>query len=351
MHVARIVFGYFFMLSCIANAQTDFRIQSIQRNPDESITLTWPTLDGRSYHVMFADTPDGWWQDMPDGHLMRAPNGLACYTDVFASASQRFYKIRRDPPHVIMTLVLDRSGSMYGAGTYVTAAVTNFLGNFDDNTDRAAVVSFATTATVNVPMSRPFKSAIAAGTGNLVYSGATFAQGGLTNALVQNNSVVINPGESAVKVAVFFTDGMANIVQDTLNCGGTPSLLNLGGYDNGSAVGFFNPSIGSSVSCSGATTFKSAISGQNVLLNGDNVRADAAFRTLQVASDMRAAGMYVYSIGLGSGVNMTFLQQVANDPNSPTFNPAQPIGEAVVAPSLDELPAALQQIAAQISAH
>jgi hypothetical protein len=61
--------------------------------------------------------------------------------------------------------------------------------------------------------------------------------------------------------------------------------------------------------------------------------------------------MYVYTIGLGSGVNMTFLEQVANDPNSPTFNPAQPVGLAVVANDPSQLQAVFDQIALQILAH
>jgi hypothetical protein len=335
----------------LAQAQTDFRIQTIQRNPDETITLTWPAMGGRTYHLLCADSPDGFWWDRG---WMWAPgtNPLTMsYTDFSAmGASQRFYKVRRERAELVMTLVLDHSGSMYGAGTYLTAAVTVFLGYFDDNTDQAAMVSFATTASVNVPMGRPFKSAITAATGNFVYNGATFAQGGLTNALVQDNSVVPGPGEGVVKVAVFFTDGMANIVQDTLNCGGTPTLLNFGGYDTGQLVGLFSPSNGGGVACN-ATTFNSAVSGPNTTLNGTNVRADAAFRTVQVANDMRAAGMHVYSIGLGTGVNMTFLQQVANDPNSPTFNPAQPIGEAVVATSLADLSTAFEEIASKILAN
>ena len=369
MRVALVVFVCFLALSGLANAQTGFRIQSIQRNTNETITLTWPTLAGRTYHVMFADALDGLWQDIPDGQLTAGTNdSTLCYTDIFAiGASQLFYRVRRDRPRLVMTLVLDRSGSMgappgqgSGVGAALVPAVTVFINNFDDNTDRAAMVGFATTITVDVPMGHPFKTSITAAVSNLVYTGGTFAQGGLTNALVQNNSVVTAPGENVLKVAVFFTDGMANIVQDTLNCGGAPTLRNFGGFDSGNFVGFFDPSMGLEFCdtsggvppcCPGVSGFTSAIDGSLKSFVRTNVTADAEYRAIQVANDMRTAGMYVYSIGLGIGVNMPFLQQVANDPNSATFNPAQPAGLAVIANSPADLQTVFDQIASQILAH
>jgi hypothetical protein len=364
MRAALVVFACFVMLSGFANAQTDFHIQSIQRNTDGTITLAWPALAGRTYHVMSADTLDDWWWDFPDGHLTAGTNDLTLsYTDVFAPvAAQRFYRVRRDPAQLVMTLVLDRSGSMrgppgQGGGAYLAPAVTDFISHFDDNTDRAAMVSFATMPSVNVPMGHPFKSVITSAVNNLVYAGATFAQGGLTNALVQNNSV---PGGNVVKVVVFFTDGLANVIQVTLNCP-PQTMWNVGGFDSGSFVGFFDPNTGnelcdlasggSPACCAGANGFTSAIDGTLKSFVRTNVTADGEYRTVQVANDMRAAGMYVYSIGLGSGVNVSFLQQVANDPNSPTFNPTQPVGLAVISSSPADLQVVFEQIASQILAY
>jgi len=97
--------------------------------------------------------------------------------------------------------------------------------------------------------------------------------------------------------------------------------------------------------------FRSAIDGTLAPFLRPYVTADAYYRTIQVADDMRAAGMYVYSIGLGTGVDMNFLQQVANDPNSPTFNPAKPVGLAVLANDPASLEPVFQQIATQILLH
>ena len=55
------------------------------------------------------------------------------------------------------------------------------------------------------------------------------------------------------------------------------------------------------------------------------------YRAIQVANSMRAQGIVIYSIGLGDKISQAFLQQVANDPASATFDPNQPVGQAVFA--------------------
>jgi len=57
-------------------------------------------------------------------------------------------------PRLIMSLVLDKSGSMKlnGGAQALPPAVVNFLGNFDNSTDEVAEVSFSSVAKVDVPM-------------------------------------------------------------------------------------------------------------------------------------------------------------------------------------------------------
>ena len=107
-----------------------------------------------------------------------------------------------------------------GGGQYLPDSVIHFIDLFDDQNDWVAMASFASTATLDVPIKHSFKTDIinAANALRGHWAGGTFAQGGLTNALVQNNSVMVTPGDNVVKVTVFFTDGMANIIQDRLNC-------------------------------------------------------------------------------------------------------------------------------------
>jgi Flp pilus assembly protein TadG len=252
---------------------------------------------------------------------------------------------------LIMSIVLDRSGSMStnGGGAALPRAVGTFIDFFDDANDNVAMSSFASNATLDMAMRTSFKSTVKSEANSMVFVGGTFAPGGLAFAPVQNDSVPVIAGENVVKVTVFFTDGLANIIQDTLNCGGRPTLINFGGYDSGTTVGFFDPATGTQLSgCSGVTQFRSAINGTMRSLNRANVTADAEYRALQIANGMRAKGTIIYSIGLGNSINQDFLQQIANDPASPSYNPNQPMGDAVFAPAASDLQGVFQAIASKI---
>ncbi len=61
----------------------------------------------------------------------------------------------------------------------------------------------------------------------------------------------------------------------------------------------------------------------------------------------------IYSIGLGgySGqqyIDTGFMQDVANDPNAPNYDPSSPSGQYIYAPSASQLSSAFQQIASQV---
>ena len=274
---------------------------------------------------------------------------------------------------LVMSLVLDRSGSMQsnGGATALPPAVGTFVNYFDDTTDRVAMVSFASNATVDVSMETNFITPITNAANGLTghFSGGTFGLGGLTLGKSQNESVPSDPGQNIIKVAVYFTDGYVNVIQDTLSCSGVMTLYNFGGYDSGSTVAFFDPSSGTSLATYNSSThtwnpsnfclknlpgFTSAIDGSTKAFTRTNVTADARYRALQTANAMRAEGMYVYSIGLGSSVDTNFLQQIANDPASSSYDSSQPVGMAVFAshcPSSQcsaELQQVFQTIAAQI---
>ena len=166
---------------------------------------------------------------------------------------------------LIMTIVLDRSGSMCGGtvtckhgeagdkgGQALQAAVPAFVNNFDQtpNTgDEIGLVSFSSNATIDYTINYSFKSPITTKIGSMDFEGATFGTGAGTGTLLsatmgpplslggqQNDSVGILSGQNVVKVVVYFTDGLMNTVQDKFHCGGTTNntltLLNFGGYDN-----------------------------------------------------------------------------------------------------------------------
>ena len=85
-----------------------------------------------------------------------------------------------------------------------------------------------------------------------------------------------------------------------------------------------------------------------VALNQMNIANDAMYRAVQVANNMRAQGMVIYSIVLGNKITEAFLQQIANDPASSTFNASEPVGQAVFAPTANDLDAVFQSIASEI---
>ena len=269
---------------------------------------------------------------------------------------------------LVMSVVLDRSGSMSnnGGSAALPPAVTTFINYFDNNNDEVAMVSFASNATIDVAIGYQFITPITNAVKAMKFSGGTFGPGGLTNAKAQNDSVVAQPGQNVVKVAVYFTDGFVNTIQGNLSCSGKATLYNFGGYDTGSSVDVFDPSSGTSLATYDGTSkwtpsntcvknvsqFTSAIDGKLKNLNRTNVTADAQYQALQTAAAMRAEGMVVYSIGLGNSVDQAFLQQIANDPASSTYNSSQPAGEAVFAPNCpsNQCSAELQQVFQTIAA-
>jgi HYR domain len=293
---------------------------------------------------------------------------------------------------VIMTLVVDRSGSMdpnapIGAclsntrgGLYLPAAVTQFINTFDESLDRAALVSFSVSSSNDVPMSpmfgafkTPIINTLNRFNNNNLWQGSTCSIAGLTNALVIQNTV--SAPANAVKVVVFFTDGLANMTFGKFN--GVP--LNFGGQgtpqvgcppfpDAGasfwrtntseqSQVSVCSVNCGSAMSCSingtnlTAQVFTNA-HGLAEFICASKITEDATNRCVLIANQMRASSNYVYVVGLSApgaldSPTLTTLQQIANDPNSPTFDPTQPVGAALLSDGSD-LTNVFRQVATNI---
>ena len=232
---------------------------------------------------------------------------------------------------LIMSLVLDRSGSMKTDGGDITMppAVTNFISYFDDVNDYVSMNSFSAWATTDVPIGHNFKAPITSATLALDFKGLTVSEQGLTNGLVQNESVAISPGDDVVKVVVFFTDGLANGFQVTLNCG-KKNISN----SNGGNPDVWNPTTGAddSGSCSVPNQIPSIAGGNINTHNCDDMHDEAERRAIAISKLGRSKGNIFYCIGLGSGksecgrppINPDFLYAVANDPNNPsTFDSSQ----------------------------
>ena len=267
---------------------------------------------------------------------------------------------------VIMSLVLDRSGSMTrnkGAEA-LPPAVKSFINFFDDQIDNVAMISFASIATVDVLMEHDFKGPINTALDSLNFTNCTFSQGGLAKASAQNDSIKVLPGDTVIKIVVFFTDGLANMFQDTLGCP-SPTLLNIGGFDenNDPCVGFNFPDNETRIGtkncpwcgpgncpinfCPDTTKFQS-VDGSPKDFNRFNTTAEAQKRALNTALDMKRNGTVIYAIGLGSEINSQFLLELANDPASVKHDPNLPTGQAVFAPTAGELNGVFQAIATKI---
>jgi Flp pilus assembly protein TadG len=333
---------------------------------------------------------------------------------VAATAEARYARVE-------MTLVIDRTGSMKNNAPppALENAVTTFVDDFDNVNDSVAMVSFANDQKVDVPFNAvanpgvtgnfqaPIIAAIRGidnGTVDAGFRGATFSDGALNLAKTEEAiNLGLSPNTNVVHVVVFFTDGSANTVQDSLNCTGGSSLnkgaagpwtWNFGGYDDGSTVGFIsthNLYYGTATHCadyngrvppdvyydlnnnpyddcdnqSGGTgacnsTFNSHVAGKQMPLTWTNVNQDALFRAVADADAMRATvprPTIVYAVGLhgGSGVlDDLFLCKIANDPGAFcagkgfVFNPNTPQGVYAPATDFSQLTAAFQQIASNI---
>ncbi len=277
---------------------------------------------------------------------------------------------------VIMSIVLDRSGSMVadGGAAALQSAGPMFVADFNNSIDEVAMISFADNATVDVPINYNFKTPIDNAIAAMGFGGGTFGTGAgtqpilsptigapLSLAQLQNDSIVVQRGQRVVKVVVYFTDGLMNTIQDNFYCKGVGgsglTLINYGGYDSGNSVGFFDPTSATRIwgtctmgcpsgfpydnqgdLCKNAqgqlvTMFPSQQYGTQERFLRASVTAEAQYRAIVTANALRTEAptpTYIYTIGLGSSVSLTtqaLLAQLANDPNYPTYIQGQPAGE------------------------
>ena len=274
--------------------------------------------------------------------------GIAGFKTLTIAASSQATR-----PPIVMSMVLDKSGSMNynGGATALPPSVQDFLGYFIEGTDRVGEITFSSIATQDVAISTSFQTQIRNSVKAMRFGGATYAQGGLLDAQAQVQGVTLAP-PNAVQVVVFFTDGWANTNQDTLSCSRNP--VNYGGCSPVeqavgwcSGVSFLSPSNGNSVSCN-ASTFPAQDPGLSHSINPTDISTDAMYRAVQLSDTMRKQGTTIYAIGLGDKVNETYLQELANDPASPEYDPSEPSGMAAFAPSASDLDTVFQTVASRI---
>ena len=269
---------------------------------------------------------------------------------------------------LIMSIVLDRSGSMCGGsvtckhgesgdqgGQALQAAVPSFVNNFDQTPstgDQVGMVSFSSNTTIDYAINYSFKTPITSKIGSMDFEGGTFGTGAGSQSLLsttigpplsiagqQNDGVSIPSGQNVVKVIVYFTDGLMNTIQDKFHCGGTTNntltLLNYGGQDSPGAGTYgviFDPtqpygiygqanSSGMPYDSKGDTcigsdgknvkTFPSQLTGTSQSLLQTAITQEAKYRAKQTATTLRSESghpNFIYTIGLGN--------QIKNDPTT-----------------------------------
>lgn len=251
-------------------------------------------------------------------------------------------------PPVDLVLVLDQSGSLGEAGAWddLQDAAKVFVDNFDDDIDQLGLISFQLRATERFPLTGGFKATIRNEIDQMSSFGYTnpgeglrLAHGQITGPEVQQRSA---------KVVVFFTDGRPTAFRGYID--GQDRIISLprvksridGYYDNPDQL-----PINSSASADGCRYFK-------ICFGWDEPAARQHARQLGLdeASQMRGAGIFVYSIGLGNP-NLTsyepdldYLKMIANEDG--VADSSQPRGKAYFAPSANELRAVFDQVASNL---
>lgn len=317
---------------------------------------------------------------------------------------------QRNP--LVMSLVLDVSTSMTrnGGEQALGPAVQNFVQDFDpnnnDNVDYVSMVTFGSSAVVNVDNAKPFKSSIDSAVSGINWNVTNYTNSQAGLALGQQEILKIPKTPNLLRVLVFFTDGWPNIQgPDLLTCpahgstGASQARLLYCGCDPGdislSLCGsnnmvFFDPNKCSSAdnSCNapanGCGSFSTPAwnpqTFQDQQVGGGNKEltdvtwcggtapsqtppSDAMYRATLVANapannpntgqpGLLYQNTYIYAIGMGTAITnqpaaQEFLREVANDKNASTFDSSLPVGEAVFTNSTD-LNQVFQTIAAKI---
>lgn len=267
---------------------------------------------------------------------------------------------------LVMSLILDRSGSMNsnGGAAALPTAVSDFINFFDNATDNVADISFSGADTVDVKMTTNFTTPITSAVEGMPFSGGTYAYGGLLDG---DNQILSKPlAPNIIRVAVFFTDGYANTINDKLKCTSSATLTNwnyggcaytVGGVQECNTVFFMDPTTGdwngnncANVAQGGTPgTFPAQMPGLSKITNAADITLDATYRTEQLATKMRDTDQItIYSIGLGTLINKPYLLTIANDPASPSPDTIGPQGEAAFAPDASQLDTVFQIIASKI---
>lgn len=250
-------------------------------------------------------------------------------------------------PPVDLVLVLDQSGSLKTADAFddLQDAARLFVDYFDDGFDQLGLVSFNLRATERFSMAGAFSATIKYEIDQMTAFSYTNVGEGLRLAQEQITGPAVR--QRSAKVVVFFTDGRPTAFRGDLN--GQDRILAIPQTGSNIAGYWDNPDqlqSNSSTSNDGCSGWNSCFGWTEPV-----ARAHARQLGLDRASEMRNAGIFVYSIGLGNPLlsdplwqpDMDYLRQIANEDG--ISDASQPRGKSYFAPSANELRSVFEQVA------
>lgn len=250
-------------------------------------------------------------------------------------------------PPVDLVLVLDQSGSLKTADAFddLQDAARLFVDYFDDDIDQMGLVSFNLRANERFSMAGAFSATIKYEIDQMTAFSYTNVGEGLRLAQEQITGPAVR--QRSAKVVVFFTDGRPTAFRGDLN--GQDRILAIPQTGSNIAGYWDNPDqlqSNSSTSNDGCSGWNSCFGWTEPV-----ARAHARQLGLDRASEMRNAGIFVYSIGLGNPLlsdplwqpDMDYLRQIANEDG--ISDASQPRGKSYFAPSANELRSVFEQVA------
>lgn len=253
-------------------------------------------------------------------------------------------------PPVDLVMVLDQSGSLGTAGAWddLQTAAKSFVDNFDDDIDQLGLVSFQLRATDRFALAGGFKTAIREQIDQMSSFSYTNVGEGLRLAGQQITGPAVR--DRSAKVVVFFTDGRPTAFRGSID--GQDRIISIPQTGSSIAGYYDNPDqlpTNSSASADGCRGWSTCFGWTET-----TARQHARQLGLDEASQMRAAGIFVYTIGLGNPnlsdplwqPDLDYLKMIANVDG--VANSSQPRGKSYFAPSANELQAVFELVASDL---
>ena len=303
------------------------------------------------------------------------------FHDVAVAASST--SIRKD---LDMVFVIDSSGSMKDVWSTVRTNANSFLNQFSPSTDRVGLVHFSSGAEVDVAIrtsQRGFdRPAMQTKITKLSYGGNTNYAEGLWQARAQLNSIA-QLNRSSLRVVVFFSDGNPNTLAAAYKTAGGSTCTGGITATGNDVTGYYKIDVQDdtlSGSCNADTlrgnelpknmpqyynahnatdteflivgsqpnTVTSASNNKNIAYT--NVYNAATNVPLAMASSLRAQGVYVFTLGLGSNgdLDQNLLKNIANTSDATRYNTNQPTGIYCFAATVNDLRPCFAKLASEI---